>query len=80
MLPLSFSEFCRLKNSSESKENLFDEYLRDGVFPYVTVMDKSIEKIDMYLEGIYNTVIVKYIKERQNRRERDSDKRKITDT
>lgn len=79
MLPLSFSEFCRLKNRSESKENLFDEYLRDGGFPYVTVMDKSIEKIDMYLEGIYNTVIVKDIEERQNRRERDSDKRKITD-
>ena len=33
----------------------------------------------MYLEGIYNTVIVKDIEDRQKRRENDPNKRKITD-
>ena len=47
LLPLSFSEFCNLINSSESKENLFDEYLRDGAFPYVAVADNLFKKIDV---------------------------------
>jgi predicted AAA+ superfamily ATPase len=42
-------------------------------------MDRSTEKVDAYLEGIYNTVIVKDIEDRQNRREHDPNKRKITD-
>lgn len=33
----------------------------------------------MYLEGIYNTIIVKDIEERQKRRESDPNKRKISD-
>ena len=33
----------------------------------------------MYLEGIYNTVIVKDIEERQNRKEKDPNKRKVSD-
>ena len=45
----------------------------------VTVMNRTDEKIDQYLEGIYNTVIVKDIEQRQTRREKESGKRKITD-
>ena len=42
-------------------------------------MEKAEEKISTYLEGIYNTVIVKDIEDRQSRKESDPDKRKITD-
>ena len=42
-------------------------------------MDRTKEKTDMYLEGIYNTVIVKDIEERQNRKEKDPNKRKVSD-
>ena len=42
-------------------------------------MNRTDEKVDQYLEGIYNTVIVKDIEERQLRREGDTGKRKITD-
>ena len=42
-------------------------------------MDRTDEKVDVYLEGIYNTVIVRDIEERQARKERDAGKRKITD-
>ena len=42
-------------------------------------MNRTDEKVDQYLEGIYNTVIVKDIEERQVRIEKDAGKRKITD-
>ena len=42
-------------------------------------MDRTNEKIDQYLEGIYNTVIVKDIEQRQERREADGRGRKVTD-
>ena len=41
--------------------------------------DLTDEKVNQYLEGIYNTVIVKDIEERQARKEKDAGKRKITD-
>lgn len=37
------------------------------------------EKVNTYLEGIYNTVIVKDIEERQNKKEKEVEKRKIKD-
>lgn len=42
-------------------------------------MNRTDEKVDMYLEGIYNTVIVRDIEDRQARQERDPSKRRITD-
>lgn len=78
ILPLSFREYCRLQVQG-SAETLFSDYLRDGGFPYIAGMNRSQEKVDMYLEGIYNTIIVKDIEERQRRRSEDSGKRKVTD-
>lgn len=77
MLPLSFCEFLEI-TGSEKKQGL-SEYMRDGGLPYIAVMNRTPEKVDTYLEGIYNTVIVKDIEDRQLRKESDSDKRKITD-
>lgn len=78
MLPLSFSEYCQLKEKNNFDE-LFAEYMQNGGFPYIAQIDDSKEKADMYLEGIYNTIIIKDIEERQKRRENDPNKRKITD-
>lgn len=77
MLPLSFGEYCEI--TEENPDKVFTDYLRNGGFPYLAVMDKTNEKIDTYLEGIYNTVIVKDIEDRQSRKESDPAKRKITD-
>lgn len=77
MLPLSFYEFVEITGSGQ--EQGLSEYMRDGGLPYVAVMDRTPEKVDTYLEGIYNTVIVKDIEDRQARKENDSDKRKIND-
>ena len=42
-------------------------------------MDRTAEKVETYLEGIYNTVVVKDIEDRQARKESEPSKRKITD-
>lgn len=42
-------------------------------------MNRTTEKVETYLEGIYNTVIVKDIEDRQARKESDPGRRKITD-
>lgn len=77
MLPLSFKEYAKLQQSTRSNDELFTEYMADGGFPYIATMNRNKEKIDTYLEGIYNTIIIKDIEERQIRRE--TEKRKVTD-
>ncbi len=77
MLPLSFREFLEITGSDPDQG--LAEYMRDGGLPYIAVMDRTPEKVETYLEGIYNTVIVKDIEDRQARKETDPDKRKITD-
>lgn len=77
MLPLSFGEF--LSMTGLEPEQGFPEYLRSGGMPYIATMNRTDEKVSTYLEGIYNTVIVKDIEDRQARKESDPSKRKITD-
>ena len=78
MLPLSFREYCEIK-AGEDPEPLLASYLRFGGLPYAATLNDVEQKIDTYLEGIYNTIIIKDIELRQQRRETDSNKRKITD-
>lgn len=75
MLPLSFREF--LLSTGLSLESGLAEYLRDGGLPYIAAMERMPEKVAAYLEGIYNTVIVKDIEERQQRLK--AEKANITD-
>jgi hypothetical protein len=77
MLPLSFKEFLEITGMEPEKG--FADYLQNGGLPYVAAMDRTAEKVDIYLEGIYNTVIVRDIEDRQARKETDPSKRKITD-
>lgn len=78
MLPLSFAEFCELRQDGD-KETLFAEYMKNGGLPYVVKLSDKYDMIDTYLEGIYNTIIVKDIEERQKRKEKDPNKRKVND-
>lgn len=77
LLPFSFKEF--LEVNKMEREQGFTQYLKIGGMLYVAQMNQEYEKIDMYLEGIYNTVIVKDIEDRQRRKEKNPNKRKITD-
>ena len=77
ILPLSLKEFLSLTGMDVEKG--FAEYLQVGSLPYIAVMDRTPEKVETYLEGIYNTVIVKDIEDRQARKGSNPDKRKISD-
>ena len=77
MQPLSFAEY--LEYSGESGEKALSEYMKVGGFPYLSQMENTAEKVDTYLEGIYNTVVVKDIEDRHARRSSDPDKRRVTD-
>lgn len=79
MLPFSFLEYCTISEDEKSSDIAFPEYMQYGGFPYLSAMKKTTEKASVYLEGIYNTVIVKDIEDRQNHRENDPNKRRITD-
>lgn len=77
MLPLSFKEFLELTNTDT--DHGLAEYMQYGGLPFIAVMDRTPEKAETYLEGIYNTVIIKDIEDRQARKESDPSKRKVTD-
>lgn len=76
MLPLSFKEFSEARG--DASEKIFSEYLAVGGLPYIASMDQNTEKLNTYLEGIYNTVIIKDIEERQSRKESDPSKRRVS--
>lgn len=77
VLPFSFREF--LDMTGMEREKGFSEYLQNGGMPYVAAMNRTREKVETYLEGIYNTVIVKDIEDRWVRKVRGSSRGKITD-
>lgn len=77
MLPFSFWEFLEI--TKLEKQQGLAEYMRNGGLPYIAFMERTSEKVETYLEGIYNTVIVKNIEDRHLRKEGDPNKRKITD-
>lgn len=69
MLPLSFREYTAV--TGLPKEEGFAEFMKTGGIPYIAVMNRTDEKVNQYLEGIYNTVIIKDIEQRQARREKE---------
>ena len=77
VLPFSFKEYKEVVN--KDNEGAFSDYMKYGGLPFLTLMEKDIDKAYTYLEGIYNTVIVKDIEDRINLQITDSDKRKVYD-
>lgn len=67
ILPLSFKEFYSVTNND--KEAAFKRYMDIGGFPFINQSSLNDNQLNMYMEGIYNTVIVKDIEERLNRKE-----------
>ena len=66
MLPLSFKEFLDFNtfDISISMDEKFREYLRFGGMPAVTEYNFNQQRINDMLEGIYSTVILKDVLER----------------
>lgn len=59
MLPLSFAEFVSSTGDTRDLSRKFSSYVETSSFPYVTTLDGKQEEINEYLQGIYNTVILK---------------------
>lgn len=69
MLPLSFKEYVSAYPFNATKEKMFYDYLQNSSFPYsVRLISENAwdrEQINMFLQGIYNTIILKDIVERK---------------
>lgn len=70
MLPLSFKEYLAFRNSSDKNiMDQFNDYLRYGGMPNVVDLINTKSTIGPFLEGIYNTVLIKDIIKRNNIRD-----------
>ena len=70
MLPLSFKEYMESTGSMNDRGIKYAEYLQNSSFPFTLELKNQPDEIKDYLEGIYNTIVVKDIINRK----------KITDT
>lgn len=59
MLPLSFREYAGV-NGEKRIDQLYQEYLHRSSFPYALELENS-KDVQQYLDGIYNSIIVKDI-------------------
>lgn len=68
MTTLSFKEFIQFHEFSEeeSKEEIFSLYLKYGGFPSVADLGMNQEIVNSFLEGVYNTVILKDVTQRNS--------------
>ncbi len=65
--PLSFKEYLEFNNYNENDiENKFNEYLKYGGLPAITLIKDNDELVLSYLNGIYNTIVKKDILDRNN--------------
>lgn len=78
MLPLAFREYMDEVNG-ENPDQVFAQYMKFGGMPYVAQLGQDANRIDTYLEGIYNTILIKDIEDREKRRTDDPNKRRIND-
>lgn len=71
MLPLSFKEYLDFIefNPKENVTDKFNEYLRYGGLPTITDLLDNKDTIGPFLEGIYNTVLMKDVIERNEVRD-----------
>lgn len=69
MLPLSFKEYLSAldKNKEKSKYDYFLDYMKYGSMPgNIPIIQDNSNDLDMYLEGIFSTIVYKDIITRNN--------------
>lgn len=67
MLPLSFKEYfaARGVRQTASKAGRLQEYIRNSSFPYLASIQATPAMTKVYLEGIYSTILLKDIAQRE---------------
>ena len=72
LYPLSFAEFFRARHAPQdtvAADRAFADYLRYGSFPYVANLIGDEDAVHTYLEGIYNTILIKDVAQRERIRD-----------
>lgn len=64
MLPLSFKEYVAASGDERELEKKYRSYIETSSFPYVLELTQEARTIREYLSGIYNTIVVKDITQR----------------
>lgn len=65
MLPLSFKEYVSSTGSEADLSKKYLSYVESSSFPYATELAKQPKELKDYLEGIYNTIVIKDISSRK---------------
>ena len=65
MLPLSFREYIESTGSMDDRGVKYTEYLENSSFPFTLELKGHPDEIRDYLEGLYNTIVVKDIVNRK---------------
>ena len=65
MLPLSFTEYLEYYGRDNELKK-YNTYIENGGFPYLLNLDNNSELINNYLDGIYNTILLKDVVSRNN--------------
>lgn len=64
MLPLSFKEYVAASGDERELAKKYRSYIETSSFPYVLELAQEVRTIREYLSGIYNTIVVKDITQR----------------
>ncbi len=59
ILPLSFREYAQARPALVDRQKLYREYITGSSFPYALELSSAGREIDDYLDGLYNTILVK---------------------
>lgn len=65
MMPFSFKEYMISTGSMEDRSTKYIDYLQNSSFPYTLELQNQPDEIRNYLEGLYNTIVVKDILNRK---------------
>ncbi len=65
MLPLSFKEYVSSTGNNGELSRKYAEYLENSSFPYALELKGQPKEIKDYLDGIYNTIVVKDVASRK---------------
>ena len=65
MLPFSLKEYSMASSDSQSVEWLYADYITYSSFPYAASIQHDIEVVNEYLRGIYSTIVLKDVVQRQ---------------
>ncbi|MDM8533511.1 ATP-binding protein [Clostridiaceae bacterium HSG29] len=66
MLPISFKEYIGFLGDKTDLNKKYSDYLLYSSFPYSLKLNMDLELIQNYLEGIFNTVVLKDVVGRRN--------------